>query len=70
MNTETAIEFLLPSWWEVQVTVAAACFVIAAYWFFTDGGFTGAGDRSQFDNSSLASGDVVDDKEKVTDLSS
>ncbi|KAL7619034.1 hypothetical protein Lser_V15G02869 [Lactuca serriola] len=65
MNTETAIEFLLPSWWEVQVTVAAACFVIAAYWFFTDGGFTGAGDRSQFDNSSLASGDVVDDKEKI-----
>ncbi|KAI3738911.1 hypothetical protein L2E82_29179 [Cichorium intybus] len=64
MNTETAIEFFLPSWWEVQVTVAAAFFVIAAYWFFT-GGDIGAGDRSQFDNSSIASGDSVDDKEKI-----
>ncbi|KAL4561215.1 hypothetical protein LXL04_033378 [Taraxacum kok-saghyz] len=65
MNAETAVEFLLPSWWEVQVTVAAAFFVIAAYWFFTDGGNIGAGDRSQCDNSALVSGDAVDDKEKI-----
>ncbi|KAJ0787697.1 putative BAG-associated GRAM protein [Helianthus annuus] len=29
------MDCLLPSWWEVQVTVAAAFFVIAAYFFFT-----------------------------------
>ncbi|XP_019160178.1 PREDICTED: BAG-associated GRAM protein 1-like isoform X4 [Ipomoea nil] len=35
MIPETALlECLVPSWWEVQVTVAAAAFVIFAYWFF------------------------------------
>ncbi|XP_042005079.1 BAG-associated GRAM protein 1-like isoform X2 [Salvia splendens] len=32
---EALIEFLLPSWPEVQVSVAAAALVLAAYWFLT-----------------------------------
>ncbi|KAK4566382.1 hypothetical protein RGQ29_002580 [Quercus rubra] len=35
MMIETAMEFLVPSWWEIKVTVAASVFVIVAYWFFT-----------------------------------
>ncbi|PIN26028.1 hypothetical protein CDL12_01225 [Handroanthus impetiginosus] len=38
MVMDTAMEFLLPSWWEVQVTLAAAAFAVAACWFFTLGG--------------------------------
>ncbi|KAG5530487.1 hypothetical protein RHGRI_025439 [Rhododendron griersonianum] len=40
MILEAALDVLVPSLWEVQVSVAAAAFVIAAYyWFFTgDGG--------------------------------
>ncbi|KAK1426397.1 hypothetical protein QVD17_15068 [Tagetes erecta] len=68
MITETSIDFLLPSWWEVEVSVAASVFVIAAYWFFTYDGDTGAGDRSGFDNSSVVSGDAVDDREKKDQL--
>ncbi|KAK9068944.1 hypothetical protein SSX86_013060 [Deinandra increscens subsp. villosa] len=64
MIIETRIDFLLPSWWEVEVSVAASFFVIAAYWFFTYDGHTGSGDRSLFDNSSVVSGDRVDDREK------
>ncbi|OWM84750.1 hypothetical protein CDL15_Pgr027537 [Punica granatum] len=53
---ETAIlDVLLPSWWEIKVTVAAAVFVIAAYWYFTygtDRGEAGSdADRSLVDNS-------------------
>lgn len=65
MITETSIDFLLPSWWEVEVSVAASVFVIAAYWFFTYDGDAAASDRSGFDNSSVGSGDAVDDREKV-----
>lgn len=32
---ETVVEFLLPSWEEVQVSVLAAAFLVVAYWFFT-----------------------------------
>ncbi|KAL1557212.1 BAG-associated GRAM protein 1-like isoform X2 [Salvia divinorum] len=32
---EALIEFLLPSWPEVQVSLAAAALVLAAYWFLT-----------------------------------
>jgi hypothetical protein len=32
---ETALDILVPSWWEIKVTVAASLFVIVAYWFFT-----------------------------------
>ncbi|KAK9068746.1 hypothetical protein SSX86_012861 [Deinandra increscens subsp. villosa] len=68
MIIETRIDFLLPSWWEVEVSVAASFFVIAAYWFFTYDGHTGSGDRSLFDNSSVVSGDGVDDREKIDQL--
>ncbi|KAI3676847.1 hypothetical protein L1987_86461 [Smallanthus sonchifolius] len=68
MITETSIDFLLPSWWEVEVSVAASFFVIAAYWFFTYDGDTGAGERSPYDNSSAVSGNVVDDREKIDQL--
>ncbi|KVI00339.1 C2 calcium-dependent membrane targeting [Cynara cardunculus var. scolymus] len=68
MITEAAIDCLLPSWWEVQVTVAAAFFFIVAYWFFAYDGDISTGDRSLIDNSSLVSGDVIDDKEKIDQL--
>ena len=32
---QTTMEFLVSSWWEIKVTVAASVFVIFAYWFFT-----------------------------------
>ncbi|KAI6693681.1 hypothetical protein NL676_021391 [Syzygium grande] len=61
MVMETAIlEILVPSWWEVKVTVATSVFVTLAYWFFTygaDGSGGGAEpDRSLVENSA-ASGD-------------
>ncbi|XP_057514504.1 BAG-associated GRAM protein 1-like isoform X1 [Actinidia eriantha] len=61
---DTAFGFLVPSWWEVEVTVAAAAFVILVCWFFGQGGGSNGGgtDASGHDNS----GDVVDDKEKVS----
>ncbi|KAD3336980.1 hypothetical protein R6Q59_028024 [Mikania micrantha] len=68
MLIETGIDFLLPSWWEVEVSVAASLFVIAAYWFFKYDGDTGAGDRLMFDNASVGSGDGVDDREKIDQL--
>ncbi|KAJ9558718.1 hypothetical protein OSB04_013332 [Centaurea solstitialis] len=78
MITESPLDCLLPSWWEVQVTVAAAFFFIAAYWFFaydgdivgTTGGGGGGGDRCLIDNSSTSSvaGDAIDDREKIDQL--
>lgn len=66
---DTAFDFLLPSWWEVEVSVAGAAFVIAAYWFFAyatgvggSGGEIGA--ENQFDNSLLSG----DDKDKMGQL--
>lgn len=59
--TETVLEFMVPSWWEVQVTMAASVFVIVAYWFFTyrGGGVDGGFDRSQLVENSN-SGDIYD----------
>lgn len=68
MITETSIDFLLPSLWEVEVTVAASLFVIAAFWFFTYNGQSSSCNRSIFDNSSNVSGDSVDDREKMDQL--
>ncbi|KAI3523686.1 hypothetical protein L1887_02008 [Cichorium endivia] len=65
MITETPIDCLLPSWWELQVTVAAAFFVIAAYWFFTYVGHTGASDRSLLDDPASVSPDAIPDKDKM-----
>lgn len=66
MVVETAMEFLVPSWWEVQVTVAAAAFVVVAYWFFSMGGDggRGGGDRA-FEDGSGSGLDMVEDKDKV-----
>ncbi|PWA91114.1 C2 domain, GRAM domain protein [Artemisia annua] len=62
---ETRIDLLLPSWWEVEVTVAAAVFVIGAYWFFTyDGGVSSGGGGGD----SGVAGDGVDDREKIDQL--
>ncbi|XP_059655176.1 BAG-associated GRAM protein 1 isoform X1 [Cornus florida] len=63
---DTAFDFLVPSWWEVEVAVAAAFFVIVAYWFFAycGGGESNAYDRCLIDNPA-GSGDVNDDKEKI-----
>ncbi|KAG9138734.1 hypothetical protein Leryth_025870 [Lithospermum erythrorhizon] len=35
MIVESALQCLLPSWWELQVSLFAAAFVISAYFFFT-----------------------------------
>lgn len=56
--------FLVPSWWEVEVTLAAAIFVVVACWFFTYGGAGGNPDGSVLENPGFL-GDVVDDKDKV-----
>lgn len=68
IETALVVEYLVPSWWEIKVAVAASLFVIVSYWFFAfqggDGG--GGGDRSQ---SPENSGDgVLDDKDKVNCL--
>ncbi|KAL5576284.1 hypothetical protein UlMin_017983 [Ulmus minor] len=61
------LDFLVPSWWEIEVTVAASVFVIFAYWFFAyRGGGDGDGDRLVLDNSA-ASGIAIDDKAKIGD---
>ncbi|KAK9200721.1 hypothetical protein WN944_015919 [Citrus x changshan-huyou] len=63
MMIETAMEILVPSWWEIQVTVAASLCVIASYWcFFSKTGDFGV-DRSQLaENSSIS---AIDDKDKM-----
>ncbi|GAV66531.1 C2 domain-containing protein/GRAM domain-containing protein [Cephalotus follicularis] len=50
---ETA-SFLVPSLWEIKVTVAASFFVIVAYWFFASKIADSGGDRSQIDLSNSA----------------
>lgn len=67
MVVETAMEFLVPSWWEVQVTVAAAAFVVVAYWFFSVGGDAGGGggDDRTFVDGSGGGVDMIEDKDKV-----
>lgn len=66
MVVEAVMEFLMPSWWEVQVTVVAVAFVFVAYWFFTlDSEACGVClDRMSVDGSG-GSGDVIDDEDKV-----
>ncbi|KAH9727117.1 BAG-associated GRAM protein 1 [Citrus sinensis] len=60
---ETAMEILVPSWWEIQVTVAASLCVIASYWFFFSKTGDFGVDRSQLvENSSIS---AIDDKDKL-----
>ncbi|KAJ6383538.1 hypothetical protein OIU78_026931, partial [Salix suchowensis] len=64
-----ALDFLVPSWWEIEVTVAAAMFVILSFWFFSwsrGGGGDGAGgDRAVVLENS---GDGIDDNDKMGQL--
>ncbi|XVE80910.1 hypothetical protein DITRI_Ditri15bG0019100 [Diplodiscus trichospermus] len=65
IETAVALEYLVPSWWEIKVAVAASVFVIVSYWFFTFQGGDGCagGDRSQLWENS---GDgIVEDKDKM-----
>ncbi|CAN1194485.1 BAG-associated GRAM protein 1 [Linum perenne] len=41
MVWEAALVFLVPSWWEIKVTVAATVFLASAYWFFAHCGGAG-----------------------------
>ncbi|KAG6393637.1 hypothetical protein SASPL_147881 [Salvia splendens] len=65
MVMETAMELLLPSWWEVQVTVAAAAFVVVAYWFFSAGAEGVGGDDRGFVEGSGGGADMIEDREKM-----
>lgn len=57
---EMSLEFLLPSWREVQITVPTAFFVIAVYYFLI-GFASSSGDRAEEELGALD----LDDKEKV-----
>ncbi|KAF2300347.1 hypothetical protein GH714_012241 [Hevea brasiliensis] len=68
---DTALDFLLPSWLEIKVTVVAAIFVFASYWFFVwsgGGGNADAGVRSQILDNSGNSGDGIEDRDKMGQL--
>lgn len=61
---EAAIDSLIPSWWEIEVTLAAAIFVIIAYWFFSIG-------DARCDSNlvhSVASSMDADEREKIGQL--
>lgn len=64
---EDAVDFLLPSWWEVKVSVATTLFVVAAYWFFTSNSGNTDDDRSLVDNPGAAR-DFLDDIDKMPQL--
>lgn len=70
MIETVSLDYLVPSWWEIKVTVAASLFVILAYWYFTHRACGDANsDRSLIDNTSgLVDAVVV--KEKVTSINS
>ncbi|KAJ9189159.1 hypothetical protein P3X46_000488 [Hevea brasiliensis] len=68
---DTAVDFLVPSWLEIKVTVVAAIFVFASYWFFVwsgGGGDADAGVRSQILDNSSNSGDGIEDRDKMGQL--
>lgn len=56
---QMALDSLVPSLWEIEVTFAAAAFVIAAYWYFT------LGDCKTGFSDGIASGGIVEEKDKV-----
>lgn len=61
MMIAMALDFLLPSWLEIKITLATSVFVIFAYWFFAYWCGFFDGDRSGVDNS----GDAMDVKNKI-----
>ncbi|KAF6152464.1 hypothetical protein GIB67_035532 [Kingdonia uniflora] len=65
---EILLNFLVPSLWEIKVTVAAAVFVIASFLFFSYGGIgSGSGDGDVGDDLGEIGGDL-DDKIKMGQL--
>ncbi|OIW10159.1 hypothetical protein TanjilG_27910 [Lupinus angustifolius] len=60
VTIDSALVFLVPSFWEIKVAVAASLFVIFAYWFFTYRTGDLAADLSLNHNS-----DASDDKDKM-----
>ncbi|KAJ0035141.1 hypothetical protein Pint_26140 [Pistacia integerrima] len=63
---ETAVEVLVPSWWEVKVTVAASLFVIFAYWFFSNKTDDFGLDRTL--GAEIASTEAMDDEDKIAQM--
>ncbi|XP_031260270.1 BAG-associated GRAM protein 1 [Pistacia vera] len=63
---ETAVEVLVPSWWEVKVTVAASLFVIFAYWFFSNKAEDFGLDRTL--GAEIASTEAMDDADKIAQM--
>ncbi|KAL6532026.1 BAG-associated GRAM protein 1 [Orobanche gracilis] len=64
MVVDAAMEFLVPSWWEVQCTFAGAAFMVVAYWFFAGGDGCGRDNRAVVDGSD-GDGHMIDDKDKM-----
>ncbi|KAK6930474.1 GRAM domain, partial [Dillenia turbinata] len=65
---EPILSVLFPSCWEIPVSVFAAFFVFAAYWYFTFGNSdSSAGEGSSIDNPAN-SGDGIDDEDKIGQL--
>ncbi|KAI4324362.1 hypothetical protein L6164_023910 [Bauhinia variegata] len=60
---DSALEFLVPSLWEIEVTFAASIFAILSFWFFT----FRSGDLDT-DRALENSGDPSDDKDKMGQL--
>lgn len=62
---QSAVEFLVPSTWEIEVAVAASAFLIASYWLFAYR--VGGDDDVGFDPSRNPddSGDAMFDEDKV-----
>ncbi|CAK9324847.1 unnamed protein product [Citrullus colocynthis] len=56
-----ALDFLLPSWLEIKITLATSLFVIFAYWFFAYRSGLFDADRSVVDGS----GDAIHVKDKI-----
>ncbi|KAL8153511.1 hypothetical protein V2J09_011271 [Rumex salicifolius] len=59
---DARLELLLPSWWEIEVTVVAAAFVMAAYWYFF--AVAGGGIDRSLSAQLRPNGDGVDDNIK------
>ncbi|CAI0396993.1 unnamed protein product [Linum tenue] len=69
MAMEAALVFLVPSWWEIQVTLAAAMFLIFAYWFFAhSGGGGGDGPRGGSVENLGNGGDGFESSDKIGPL--
>lgn len=69
MIVEFAKKLLVPSLWEIQVSFAAAAFIICVYCFFSCiAGVDFAVDDRKVIGDSEASGDAHDDKQKVYSL--